>query len=129
MSPVCHWPRCVCTSDKACSEFSKHNYVTPQQPIKQIKQITPMTPANAKQVAGDHYKQYGNLQPWDVIIAWKMDYLTGTALKYLARWKDKGGIDDLKKAIHFIEKQIEVAEAEAAAKTSIKVDISHPNDR
>lgn len=71
--------------------------------------------ANDKQVAGDHYKKYGNLQPWDVVIEWKMGYLDGTALKYLARWKDKGGIDDLKKAIHFIEKQIEVAESKQAA--------------
>ena len=88
----------------------------PTNPQQSIKQVPAITPANAKQIAGNHYKQYGNLQPWDVIVAWKMDYLTGTALKYLARWKDKVGIDDLKKAIHFIEKQIEVAEAEATAK-------------
>lgn len=92
--------------------------------------------ANDKQVAGDHYKQYGNLQPWDVIVAWDMSYLTGTALKYLARWRDKGGIDDLKKAIHFIEKQIEVAEAapKLEQKSAInvqsvqRVNITHPND-
>lgn len=71
----------------------------------------PITAANAKQVDGEHYKKYGDLQPWDVIVAWKMDYLTGTALKYIARWKDKGGIKDLEKAIHFLEKQIEVAKA------------------
>jgi hypothetical protein len=70
-----------------------------------------LSPANAKQIAGNHYKKYGNLQPWDVIIAWNMGYLEGSALKYLARWKDKGGVDDLKKAIHFIEKQIEVLKA------------------
>ena len=70
-----------------------------------------LSPANAKQIAGDHYKQYGNLQPWDVVIAWQMGYLDGTALKYLARWKNKGGIDDLKKAIHFIEKLIETEQA------------------
>ncbi len=74
-----------------------------------------MSSANDKQVAGNHYKKYGNLQPWDVVIAWQMGYLDGTALKYLARWKDKGGINDLKKAIHFIEKLIEVTEAANAA--------------
>jgi len=108
--------KCKCTAvERAhCVPFQtairNKQLITPPTPIK------PMTPANAKQIAGDHYKQYGNLQPWDVIIAWNMGYLTGTALKYLARWRDKGGIDDLKKAIHFIEKQIEVAEAEATAK-------------
>jgi len=70
-----------------------------------------MSEANAKQIAGDHYKKYGNLQPWDVVIAWQMGYLDGTALKYLARWRAKGGIDDLKKAIHFIEKLIETEQA------------------
>ncbi len=73
--------------------------------------------ANDIQIAGDHYKKYGALQPWDVVIAWNMGYLDGTALKYLARWKDKGGIDDLKKAIHFIEKLIETTERNSKSVT------------
>lgn len=81
-----------------------------------MSETKPISAANAKQISGDHYKKYGNLQPWDVVIAWQMGYLDGTALKYLARWKDKGGIDDLKKAIHFIEKLIETTEAEQSAK-------------
>ena len=81
-----------------------------------MSESSPLSPANAKQVSGDHYKKYGNLQPWDVVITWDMGYLDGTALKYLARWRDKGGIDDLKKAIHFIEKLIETTEAEQRAK-------------
>jgi hypothetical protein len=35
-------------------------------------------------------------------------FLTGNSLKYLARWKDKGGVDDLRKAKHYIEKLIEL---------------------
>ncbi len=64
--------------------------------------------ANNKQIAGDHYKKYGDLQPWDVVIKWNLGYLEGTALKYIARWRDKGGIDDIKKAIHFLEKLVEL---------------------
>lgn len=64
--------------------------------------------ANEKQIAGDHYKKYGDLQPWDVVIKWNLGYLEGTALKYIARWRDKGGIDDIKKAIHFLEKLVEL---------------------
>ena len=64
--------------------------------------------ANEKQIAGDHYKKYGNLQPWDVVVEWNLGYLEGTALKYIARWKHKGGVEDLKKAIHFLEKAVEV---------------------
>jgi Protein of unknwon function (DUF3310) len=64
--------------------------------------------ANSKQISGDHYKKYGDLQPWDVVYKWNLGYYDGTALKYIARWRDKGGIDDLKKAIHFLEKLIEL---------------------
>jgi hypothetical protein len=63
--------------------------------------------ANDKQVDGNHYKKYGNLQPWDVVLQWNLGYLEGTALKYIARWQDKGGIADIKKAIHFLEKLVE----------------------
>lgn len=71
--------------------------------------------ANDVQHGGTHYKKYGNLQPWDVITAWNLGYLDGTALKYIARWKDKNGIEDLKKAIHFLEKTIEVYEQSVPA--------------
>lgn len=67
--------------------------------------------ANKKQIGGDHYKKYNNLQPWDVVIAWDLGYLEGTALKYIARWQDKNGIEDIKKAIHFLEKLVEVHES------------------
>lgn len=65
---------------------------------------------NEIQHGGTHYKKYGDMQPWDVITAWNLGYLDGTALKYIARWKDKNGIEDLKKAIHFLQKTIEVYE-------------------
>ncbi len=67
-------------------------------------------PANEKQIGGTHYKKFGDFQPWDAVIAWNLGYLEGTALKYIARWKDKGGINDIKKAVHFLEKLIEITE-------------------
>lgn len=67
------------------------------------------TAANVKQVGGKHYKQFKH-QPWDVVLDWQLGYLDGTALKYIARWKDKNGIEDVKKAIHFLEKLVEVME-------------------
>ena len=63
--------------------------------------------ANSKQVDGDHYRTKG-IQPWDYIAANDLGFFEGSAIKYLTRWKDKGGIADLRKAIHFIEKLIEV---------------------
>lgn len=64
--------------------------------------------ANDTQIGGNHYKQFKGIEPWDVITGWDLGYLDGTALKYIARWKHKNGIEDLKKAIHFLQKAIEV---------------------
>ncbi len=63
--------------------------------------------ANDKQVAGDHYKQF-QYETWDVIDDWKLGYFDGNAVKYLSRWRHKGGVQDLQKAIHYIEKLIEL---------------------
>lgn len=66
--------------------------------------------ANDTQVGGDHYKRLSP-EPWDVIMAWERDYLVGSVIKYLSRWEQKGGVADLHKAAHFLQKRIELAEA------------------
>jgi hypothetical protein len=63
--------------------------------------------ADTRQVAGTHYKKNA-IQPWDYVAANNLGYFEGSAVKYLTRWKDKGGVDDLRKAVHFIEKLIEL---------------------
>jgi hypothetical protein len=72
--------------------------------------------ANDMQVGGSHYKQEGTPQHWDVVIALNWDYLTGAATKYLWRLGRKGdenkAIEDIGKAIHFLEKKREVMIAE-----------------
>jgi hypothetical protein len=60
---------------------------------------------NKRQVGGRHYKRL-RPQPWDVIVAWDMRFLDGNVLKYLARWRSKGGKQDLEKAQHYLEKLI-----------------------
>ena len=66
--------------------------------------------ANDTQVAGNHYKQH-TYETWDVILDWQLGYLDGNAVKYLSRWRHKGGVQDLKKAAHYLQKLIEVEEA------------------
>ena len=67
--------------------------------------------ANDTQVGGDHYKGKA-IQPWDYIIANNLGYLEGNVVKYVSRWKDKGGIADLHKAQHYLTKLIEVSLAD-----------------
>lgn len=58
--------------------------------------------ALARQVGGEHYKQFV-IQPAEFCHKNNIPYLEATAIKYLCRWREKGGIEDLNKAIHFIE--------------------------
>ena len=68
--------------------------------------VTDECKATDKQVGGSHYKDK-KLQPWDIIDELNLNFYEGNALKYLIRYKDKNGVEDLKKAIHYIEKLIE----------------------
>lgn len=55
-----------------------------------------------KQVGGGHYKQYA-IQPAQFALANGLDYAQSNAIKYIVRHKDKNGVQDLDKAIHYIE--------------------------
>lgn len=54
------------------------------------------------QVGGDHYKGFA-IQPIEFIHANKIPFLEGNVIKYVVRWKQKGGIADLEKAKHYID--------------------------
>lgn len=62
----------------------------------------------AKQIDGTHYKDMG-IQPWEIIEKNKLDYFEGAVLKYLLRWKQKDGVIDLDKIIHYVERIKEMA--------------------
>ncbi len=53
-----------------------------------------------------HYRQ-GEIEVIDFILDQKMDYLTASVQKYIARWRFKEGIEDLRKARWFLDKLIE----------------------
>ncbi len=71
------------------------------------------TTADSYQVGGTHYASK-TVQPWAAMEAWMsreafMGFLRGSAIKYLARCDDKGGLEDLQKARHYLDKLLEVA--------------------
>lgn len=66
--------------------------------------------ANETQVGGDHYKDKA-VQPWDYIVGNELGYLEGCIVKYISRHKAKGGLEDLRKARHYLDKLIEVEES------------------
>ena len=59
------------------------------------------------QVGGGHYKDYA-IQPVEFIHKNKIGFCEGNAIKYLCRWREKGGLEDLKKARHYIDLLIEM---------------------
>lgn len=61
---------------------------------------------NDIQIGGNHYisKKY---QHWDFVTDNNIPYLLGCSTKYISRWRDKDGIKDLKKSIHYIRKNEE----------------------
>lgn len=63
--------------------------------------------ANEVQVGGNHYKQQP-IQPWDYIAANNLGFFEGNVVKYVTRWRDKAGVEDLKKARHYLDKLIEL---------------------
>ena len=58
------------------------------------------------QVGGSHYKDM-KIQPVEYIVANNLGYCEGNVVKYVSRWKSKGGVDDLRKARHYIDLLIE----------------------
>ena len=63
---------------------------------------------SANNTGPGHYKDKP-IQPWDFIVSNNLGYLEGNVVKYISRWQQKNGVEDLRKAKHYIEKLIEVA--------------------
>ena len=56
-----------------------------------------MKDANTRQVGGNHYHKEGAVQHWDIVAQHNLDYFQGQITKYVMRWRDKNGLQDLEK--------------------------------
>jgi hypothetical protein len=71
------------------------------------------------QVGGNHYSKLA-IQPVEYCYANRIPFMEGCAIKYLTRWRDKGGIADLEKARHFIDMLIEFETKRSAVHSDVK---------
>ena len=55
-----------------------------------------------KQIAGTHYMKMV-IQPAEFINKNKLPFAEGNAIKYICRHSTKGGVEDINKAIHYLE--------------------------
>ena len=95
-------------AEERMKEIAALRPITPRQRMESkpvVQQVTTVTP-NDVQVGGEHYKSQ-TIQPWDAINAWGLGFLGGNVVKYMARHAQKGGIEDLRKARHYLDKMIE----------------------
>lgn len=76
-------------------------------PIPGPIRVSPTTNPLDVQVAGGHYKDL-KIQPIEYIHANGIPFAEGSVIKYVTRWRAKGGIKDLEKARHFIDLLIEL---------------------
>ena len=58
-------------------------------------------PALKKQIGGSHYKVF-KIQPVEFCFVNDIPYIEATCIKYLCRWRNKGGFEDLDKVVHFV---------------------------
>ena len=63
-------------------------------------------PTKEEQVGGNHYKQL-KIQPIEFIIVNNLNFCEGNVVKYICRYKNKNGVEDLKKAKQYINFLIE----------------------
>ena len=71
--------------------------------------------ADDTQEGGKHYKKgHPSFQHWNLVLVHNWDYFQAQVIKYVMRYKDKGGVEDLRKAQHFIAKMIEMLETQPA---------------
>lgn len=88
-----------------CESFDKSRFIDVEviekgnepKPFKRKTSDTIYTPA--------HYKK--GIETWDYTDSWGMDFLEGNIIKYVTRWKDKNGVDDLRKALMYLQRLLE----------------------
>ena len=78
--------------------------------------------ALAVQEGGDHYKNL-KIQPVEFIHANGLGFMEGCVIKYVARYKRKNGLEDLKKARHFLDLLIQLEYPEGEKKQESIVDV------
>jgi len=69
--------------------------------------------ASHNQVGGDHYRKYA-IQPAEFSHKNGLGFLAGNVVKYVTRYKDKNGAEDIRKAMHYLELILEFEYGEKA---------------
>ena len=58
-----------------------------------------------KQIGGSHYRNF-SIQPYEFISKNDLSFFQGNVIKYVCRYQRKGGMEDIKKIIHYCQLEI-----------------------
>jgi len=106
---ISFWGCCGHSKPEHKPECQYYRQLGDPQPIEPLSALS----ANAIQIGGEHYKKGGE-EHWDRAWRLKYDPFQYIITKWVERWRDKGGVEDLKKAQHAIQKYIEVASKDSS---------------
>lgn len=118
-----HWPEgelCPIGGDVEVRHDAKGRWARPAAALLESAPVSALD----TQEGGDHYRTL-KIQPVEYIHANCLYYFEGNVIKYVTRWRTKGGIEDLKKARHYLDLLIEL-ETRAASAT-VKAHETHPS--
>lgn len=95
----------------SCAEDSQPGAVNyPPVTTEEDDMFAHHKPSLEKQVGGSHYRDM-KIQPVEYIHANGIGFVEGSVIKYVSRWRSKNGVEDLKKARHFLDLLIELESA------------------
>jgi len=83
------------------SKIADHEATTSASLEEESKQADTMSALDT-QVGGGHYKDLA-IQPIQFIHANSLGYIEGCVVKYITRWRNKNGVEDLEKIKHYID--------------------------
>lgn len=108
-----------------CSDYEAMNALDDScRNCRQPMLMHKFTQANQRQIGGKHYKNMSRsgLEHWDIVDDFGLDYFQGQITKYVMRWRNKQGVQDLEKAAHFLQKYIEVERSRETNKAGMTPD-------
>ena len=79
---------------------------------------TSPVPTEHSATSPDYYAKY-EVKPIDFIVDNDLPFAEGNIVKYVVRWKQKNGVEDLKKARVYLDKLIELDEQQSKKKDNI----------
>lgn len=97
-------------TDRSDLSYSQNSPPEPSTSEQKASNLQIGAKPSMLQVGGQHYKNL-KIQPVQYSHANGLGFIEGSIVKYVTRWREKGGIQDLRKIQHFVDLLIELEEA------------------